>query len=218
VTECKVGATEIVGSIKTKGDLPALTNAIPNLPPEFVFRTIRVEDPKLVEQLEQANVKFLGDRPNALTQFIMAWLLPDRADAVALVVHWTPHECHGRIDPEFWKESREAQRGSGHEREVQRCGRCDEAKYELQEVVEFPEKSRTLPALGAKIPKGVLLVGPPGTGKTLLAKAVAGEAKVPFFSLSGSDFVEMFVGVGAARVRDLFQQAKVQGALHRVHR
>src|SRR6185436_4393213 len=72
VTECKVGATEIVGSIKTKSDLPALTNATPSLPPEFVFRTIRVEDPKLVEQLEQANVKFLGDRPNALTQFIMA--------------------------------------------------------------------------------------------------------------------------------------------------
>src|SRR5438045_9511182 len=80
---------------------------------------------------------------------------------------------------------------------------CDEAKYELQEVVEFLRNPDRYRALGAKIPKGVLLVGPPGTGKTLLAKAVAGEAKVPFFSLSGSDFVEMFVGVGAARVRDL---------------
>ena len=82
------------------------------------------------------------------------------------------------------------------------------AKEEVQEIVDFlkyPEKYTTL---GGKIPKGALLVGPPGTGKTLLAKAVAGEAKVPFFSLSGSDFVEMFVGVGASSVRDLFKQAK----------
>jgi cell division protease FtsH len=85
---------------------------------------------------------------------------------------------------------------------------CDEAKYELQEVVDFLRNPDRYKSLGAKIPKGVLLVGPPGTGKTLLARAVAGEAKVPFFSLSGSDFVEMFVGVGAARVRDLFVQAK----------
>jgi cell division protease FtsH len=87
---------------------------------------------------------------------------------------------------------------------------CDEAKYELQEVVDFLKNPGRYEALGAKIPKGVLLVGPPGTGKTLLARAVAGEAKVPFFSLSGSDFVEMFVGVGASRVRDLFEQAKAQ--------
>lgn len=82
------------------------------------------------------------------------------------------------------------------------------AKEEIQEIVEFLKNSRKYTELGAKIPKGALLVGPPGTGKTLLAKAVAGEAKVPFFSLSGSDFVEMFVGVGASRVRDLFKQAK----------
>lgn len=85
---------------------------------------------------------------------------------------------------------------------------CDEAKFELQEVVDFLKNPDRYKALGAKIPKGVLLVGPPGTGKTLLARAVAGEANVKFYSLSGSDFVEMFVGVGAARVRDLFQQAK----------
>src|SRR5262249_48773170 len=82
----------------------------------------------------------------------------------------------------------------------------DEAKAELVEVVDFLKHPQKYRQLGAKIPKGVLLVGPPGTGKTLLAKAVAGESGVPFFSLSGSDFVEMFVGVGAARVRDLFQQ------------
>ena len=85
---------------------------------------------------------------------------------------------------------------------------ADEEKEELQEMVDFLKNPRSYTELGARIPKGVLLVGPPGTGKTLLAKAVAGEAGVPFFSINGSDFVEMFVGVGASRVRDLFDQAK----------
>ncbi|WP_045234504.1 ATP-dependent zinc metalloprotease FtsH, partial [Deinococcus pimensis] len=85
---------------------------------------------------------------------------------------------------------------------------CDEAKTDLQEVVEFLRSPERFHSLGARIPHGILLVGPPGSGKTLLAKAVAGEARVPYFSISGSDFVEMFVGVGAARVRDLFDQAK----------
>ncbi|HWI26795.1 MAG TPA: ATP-dependent zinc metalloprotease FtsH, partial [Stellaceae bacterium] len=84
----------------------------------------------------------------------------------------------------------------------------EEAKFELQEVVAFLKDPKTFGRLGARVPKGILLVGPPGTGKTLLAKAVAGEAGVPFFSISGSEFVEMFVGVGAARVRDLFEQAR----------
>src|SRR5947208_4711354 len=84
----------------------------------------------------------------------------------------------------------------------------DEAKVEVMEIVDFLRNPKKYTSLGGKIPKGALLVGPPGTGKTLLAKAMAGEAQVPFFSLSGSDFVEMFVGVGASRVRDLFRQAK----------
>ncbi|MGH8459679.1 MAG: ATP-dependent metallopeptidase FtsH/Yme1/Tma family protein, partial [Nevskiales bacterium] len=84
----------------------------------------------------------------------------------------------------------------------------DEAKEELQEIIEFLRDPQKFQKLGGRIPKGVLLVGPPGTGKTLLARAIAGEANVPFFSISGSDFVEMFVGVGASRVRDLFRQAK----------
>src|SRR6202012_2248015 len=84
----------------------------------------------------------------------------------------------------------------------------EEAKEELQEVVEFLKNPKKFQALGAKIPKGVLLLGPPGSGKTLLARAIAGEAGVPFFHISGSDFVEMFVGVGASRVRDLFDTAK----------
>ena len=84
----------------------------------------------------------------------------------------------------------------------------DEAKEEISEIVDFLKAPLKYTKLGGKIPRGAMLIGPPGTGKTLLAKAVAGEAKVPFFSLSGSDFVEMFVGVGASRVRDLFKQAK----------
>ena len=85
---------------------------------------------------------------------------------------------------------------------------ADEAKDELQEIIEFLKEPQKFQKLGGRIPKGVLLMGPPGTGKTLLARAVAGEANVPFFSISGSDFVEMFVGVGASRVRDLFEQGK----------
>merc|ERR1711904_182755 len=87
-------------------------------------------------------------------------------------------------------------------------GGVNEAKQDLEEVVTFLKKPEKFTSVGARIPKGVLLVGPPGTGKTLLAKAIAGEAGVPFFSLSGSEFVEMFVGVGASRVRDLFKKAK----------
>ena len=85
---------------------------------------------------------------------------------------------------------------------------CDEAKEEVQELVEFLRDPSKFQKLGGRIPRGVLMVGPPGSGKTLLAKAIAGEAEVPFFTISGSDFVEMFVGVGAARVRDMFEQAK----------
>jgi len=94
---------------------------------------------------------------------------------------------------------------------------CDEAKEETKEVVDFLKDPQKFQKLGGRIPRGLLLVGPPGTGKTLLAKAIAGEAKVPFFSISGSDFVEMFVGVGAARVRDMFENAK-KNAPHHLHR
>ena len=94
----------------------------------------------------------------------------------------------------------------------------DEEKEELEEIVEFLKTPKKFTDMGARIPKGVLLVGQPGTGKTLLAKAVAGEAGVPFFSISGSEFVEMFVGVGASRVRDLFEQAKKKCSIYYIHR
>lgn len=93
----------------------------------------------------------------------------------------------------------------------------DEAKEDLEEIVEFLRDPQKFQRLGGRIPRGVLLVGPPGTGKTLTARAVAGEANVPFFTISGSDFVEMFVGVGASRVRDMFEQAK-EFTLHHLHR
>jgi len=94
----------------------------------------------------------------------------------------------------------------------------DEAKQELVEVIDFLKEPGKFTHLGGKMPKGILLVGPPGTGKTLLAKATAGESHVPFFSMSGSEFVEMFVGLGAARVRDLFEQAKQKAPCNHFHR
>ncbi len=120
------------------------------------------------------------------------------------------HQMNGRNGIGGFGKSRARAEGDGNAPRVtfEDVAGADEEKQELQEIVEFLKNPRKFIDLGARIPKGVLLVGPPGTGKTLLAKAVAGEAKVPFFSISGSDFVEMFVGVGASRVRDLFEQAR----------
>lgn len=211
VTECKVGETDIQGIIKANPNLPALTNATPNLPAEFTFRTTRVDrDDKLVEELQAANVKFLGTRPNMLMQFIMAWLVPIGIMLLLWSFIGRRMSAAGESILSFGKSKARLSVDKETGVKFNDVAGCDEAKYELQEVVEFLRNPERYRALGAKIPKGVLLVGPPGTGKTLLAKAVAGEAKVPFFSLSGSDFVEMFVGVGAARVRDLFAQAKTQ--------
>ena len=210
IIDAKVGVADIQGTIKSNPKLPSLTNATPNLPADFAFRTTRVEDPKLVDELERANVRFLGTRPNALTQFIMAWLVPIGIMLLIWSFIGRRMKAAGESILTFGKSRARLQVDRDTGVKFSDVAGCDEAKYELQEVVEFLRSPERYRALGAKIPKGVLLVGPPGTGKTLLAKAVAGEGKVPFFSLSGSDFVEMFVGVGAARVRDLFAQAKVQ--------
>ena len=174
----------------------------------FAFRTVRVDDPDLVADLEKAGVKFTGVAPSFLSEFLWAWILP----IGLMVLLWVfLSRKMGGIGKSVMSI------GSSHaklvaENDIQvsfnDVAGCEEAKYELQEVVMFLKHPERYESLGAKIPKGILLVGPPGTGKTLLARAVAGEAKVPFFSISGSEFVEMFVGVGAARVRDLFEQAK----------
>ncbi len=190
---------------------PSAADAKPktaDLPQEFLFSTVRMEDPKLVEQLDAAGVKYERIRTPFLTQMLFGWVLP-----IALMIGlWVllmrriggPGQAIMNIGRSRAKLVMDPDTGVT----MDDVAGCDEAKLELQEVIEFLKNPKRFTELGAVIPKGVLLVGPPGTGKTLLARAVAGEAGVPFFSISGSDFVEMFVGVGAARVRDLFDQAK----------
>jgi len=176
----------------------------------YMFRTVRVEDPDLVKDLQKAGVQYTGERAGFMSEFIWAWVLP----IGAMVLLWRfLSKRMGSIGQGIMgfgasKAKVIADKDTGVR--FNDVAGCDEAKYELQEVVTFLKHPDRYKSLGAMIPKGILLVGPPGTGKTLLARAVAGEAGVPFFSISGSDFVEMFVGVGAARVRDLFEKAKAQ--------
>jgi cell division protease FtsH len=176
-----------------------------------LFKTYRVlEDTKLVEELENKNVKFtaVADRGGwfwsvlinfgPVILFIVLWIL------------WTKQLQSGGKQAMMFGKSRARLYMGKNKSDVtfKDVAGCDEVKEELQEIIEFLKDPKKFQRLGGKIPKGVLLYGPPGTGKTLLAKAVAGEAGVPFFSASGSEFVEMFVGVGAARVRDLFEQGR----------
>lgn len=178
-------------------------------PTTFHFRTIRVDpDDDLVRELEAKVPKYRGERPSLMATIILSWVLP----LALLILLWVFISrrlgAAGQAVMSFGKSRAKLMADKHTGVTFADVAGCDEAKYELQEVVDFLKNPQRYEALGAKIPKGVLLVGPPGTGKTLLARAVAGEAKAPFFSLSGSDFVEMFVGVGASRVRDLFEQAK----------
>jgi len=174
----------------------------------FTFRTIPVEDPDLVKDLLNANVEFTGARPDWLSQLVVGWIIPLGFLILIFMIFLRTFRPSSESILSFGRSRAKliADRSTGVT--FDDVAGCDEAKEELKEVVEFLRDPKIYQELGARIPKGVLLVGPPGTGKTLLARAVAGEAKVPFFSISGSDFVEMFVGVGAARVRDLFNQAK----------
>jgi cell division protease FtsH len=174
----------------------------------FLFRTIRVEDPKLVDELVAHHVQFVGTRPSILSTFLFAWILPILFFAGIYYFMTRRMGSMGQTVMSIGKSKAKLIGDKDTGISFNDVAGCDEAKYELQEVVDFLKNPSRYQALGAKIPKGILLVGPPGTGKTLLARAVAGEAHVPFFSISGSDFVEMFVGVGASRVRDLFEQAK----------
>lgn len=181
---------------------------------ESIYITGRMEDPDLVNRLYEANVVFnkLIPRENSpLLDFLLYWILPmfifiglgqffarrlqGKIGGVGNAMSFGKSNARIYIEAETGKTFADV---AGQE----------EAKEALAEVVGFLNEPEKYKEIGAKVPKGVLLVGPPGTGKTLLAKAVAGESKVPFFSISGSEFVEMFVGMGAARVRDLFKQAK----------
>ncbi len=173
-----------------------------------LFDTVRVEDPDLLRELSEHQVKVTGVIESTFLRDLLSWVIP----AVIFVgLWWIILRRLGQGQGSFMTVGRSKAK-IYMEREVKvsfaDVAGVDEAKQELQEVIEFLKTPEKFQRLGGKIPKGILLVGPPGTGKTLLAKAVAGEAAVPFFSISGSEFVEMFVGVGAARVRDLFEQAK----------
>jgi cell division protease FtsH len=179
-------------------------------PGTFLFRTVRLEDPDLVGEMQKAGIKFSGERHSILSQALWSWIVP--IGIMFLIWRFALRRLAGLRQGIMSFGSSKAKLVADKDTGVTFAdvAGCDEAKFELQEVVSFLKDPARYKALGAAIPKGVLLVGPPGTGKTLLARAVAGEAHVPFFLISGSDFVEMFVGVGAARVRDLFDKARQQ--------
>jgi cell division protease FtsH len=175
------------------------------------FTAVRVvADAKLPEELEQHGVKYTGEVANRWLSDVLGWIIP----LIFIVGLWTfflrrMGGAEGGV-MSFARSKAKIYADDDVKVSFGDVAGVDEAEEELKEIVEFLKTPRKYTAIGGKIPKGVLLVGPPGTGKTLLARAVAGEAKVPFFSLSGSEFVEMFVGVGAARVRDLFGQAEAK--------
>ena len=181
----------------------------PNADGRQFFRTTRVE-PEMAAQLAQYGVAFKGEIESTLLRDILSWILP----VVFFVGIWlfvirrmAEKQGFGGMMT-VGKSKAKVYVEKDTKVTFDNVAGVDEAKDELKEIVAFLRDPDTYGRLGARIPKGILLVGPPGTGKTLLARAVAGEAAVPFFSISGSEFVEMFVGVGAARVRDLFEQAR----------
>jgi cell division protease FtsH len=174
------------------------------------FTAVRVEDAKLPEELEAHGVKYTGEIASRWIGEVLGWVIP----LLFIVGLWTfflrrMGGAEGGV-MSFARSRAKIYADDDVKVSFGDVAGVDEAEEELKEIVEFLKTPRKYTSIGGKIPKGVLLVGPPGTGKTLLARAVAGEAKVPFFSLSGSEFVEMFVGVGAARVRDLFSQAEAK--------
>lgn len=179
-----------------------------NQEPSYTFRTTMIENDEIRPILEENNVKFDAKIEENWLGGILTWILP----IGLLILFWI--FIFKRMNPGSQVLNIGKSKASLYEKETENkvtfndVAGLEEAKEEIEEVVEFLKNPQKFTRLGGNIPKGVLLVGPPGTGKTLIAKATAGEADVPFFSLSGSDFVEMFVGVGAARVRDLFKQAK----------
>ncbi len=175
------------------------------------FQTVRVDDPDLVRLLEEKHVKFAGVVISTLWKDVASWVVPILV--FAGIWFWLLRKLGQGAGGGFMrigKSKAKVYMEQDIPTRMKDVAGVDEATEELLEVVEFLRTPEKYTRIGGKIPKGVLLVGPPGTGKTLLAKAIAGEAGVPFFSISGSEFVEMFVGVGAARVRDLFEQAQAK--------
>lgn len=197
------GAATVIGSERAR-ELAAAARGAGALR----FVTVRVEDPTLVEELQAARVGYRGEVENSILPSLLGWILP-----LGLIFLLWRNVLRGGGPAGMMAIGKSqaklfAQESTGVT--FDDVAGIDEARADLMEIVDFLQNPDRYRRLGGRIPKGVLLVGAPGTGKTLLAKALAGEAKVAFLSLSGSDFVEMFVGVGAARVRDLFVQAQAQ--------
>lgn len=179
-----------------------------------LYETGTIDDPQLVDRLHKANVKFtkvIPKQTSPLLNFVLTWILP--FFIFLTLGQWLMRKMQNKVmggggPLSFGKSNAKVYVETQTGITFKDVAGQDEAKEALQEIVDFLHNPKKYKEIGANIPKGALLVGPPGTGKTLLAKAVAGESKVPFFSMSGSEFVEMFVGMGAARVRDLFKQAQ----------
>jgi cell division protease FtsH len=213
VNEVTISDTTITGSLKNSG----LDSVLPRdkvdalkCTPErgCPFSVVRVADPDLVSDLEAEKVRYVGQPKNEWLGTLLSWVVP----ILLLFWLWSAMAKKGGLMSgglfDIGKSKARVYVQSKTGVSFNDVAGIDEAKEELMEIVEFLKNPQRYRRLGGKIPKGVLIVGAPGTGKTLLAKALAGEAGVPFFSISGSEFVEMFVGVGAARVRDLFTQAE----------
>ena len=206
------------GSSSEISDLPKKAEFLTVLPSESTFRSdmaaiVFAANPEAFSSVDQVSSADYGFAYESVVKEESIWtlLLPSLLFIGAIVVFYffmMRAQGGGKQMQNFGKSRARLTIGDKMEVTFADVAGADEEKEELKEVVDFMRAPERFNAIGARIPKGVLLVGPPGTGKTLLAKAVAGEAKVPFFSISGSDFVEMFVGVGASRVRDLFQTAK----------
>jgi cell division protease FtsH len=200
VTEVAITSNIIQGRMKAAGDSSEQGQP---------FRTIRV-DPDLSDLLSGHNVQFKGEIESTFVRDLLSWIVP----IIMFVGIWyfMMKRMQGQ-QPGFMSLGKNKAKIYMEDEVGVRfddVAGVDESKQELKEVIEFLKEPERFTRVGGKMPRGVLLVGPPGTGKTLLAKAVAGESGVPFFSMSGSEFVEMFVGLGAARVRDLFTQAKAK--------
>jgi len=177
---------------------------------ELVYKTVPVEDPGLLKLLDEMNVRYgaVKEQNSYIVDLLFGWLLPFAVLMYIWRIMFKKIGDPGAGVMTFGKNKAQIVAEGDTGITFDDVAGVDESKEELEEVVDFLKEPSKYTEIGGKIPKGVLLVGPPGTGKTLLARAVAGTASVPFFRMSGADFVEMFVGVGAARVRDLFKQAR----------
>jgi cell division protease FtsH len=199
IESVRIGSTHIEGSLRDPKEKE---------PKQFI--TVRVE-PNFAEKLGASGVQFAGEIENTWLRDLLSWIVPVLLFFglwMFLMRRYAEKQGMGGGFMAIGKSKAKVYMEKDVKVSFSDVAGVEEAKEELREVIEFLKTPDKFSRLGGKIPKGILLVGPPGTGKTLLAKAVAGEAGVPFFSISGSEFVEMFVGVGAARVRDLFEQAK----------